>query len=110
MRPRAAQGSGGYGDAVAGDGQRSADAGPERRALFWLVLLAKNLLGVVFVLMGIAMLVLPGQGLLSIFVGVMLLNFPGKYRFERWLIKKPSVLRSINWLRRKSRRPPLVLD
>ncbi|RKX84430.1 MAG: hypothetical protein DRP70_13260, partial [Spirochaetes bacterium] len=46
-------------------------------------LLLKNLLGIVFVLAGIGMLFLPGQGILSILIGISLTSFPGKYRLER---------------------------
>ena len=71
------------------------------------VLIIKNLLGAVFVLAGIAMLILPGQGVLCILIGISLLNFPGKRRLERWLISRPSVMRAINWLRRRAGKPPL---
>lgn len=67
----------------------------------------KNLLGAILVLVGIAMLVLPGQGLLTIAVGIMLMNFPGKYRLEQWLVSRRLVLGALNWLRRRSGRPPL---
>ena len=67
----------------------------------------KNLMGVFLVLIGIAMLVLPGQGLLTIALGVVLLDIRGKYRVERWLIGKRPVLRSINWLRRRAGHPAL---
>lgn len=69
--------------------------------------LGKNALGLAFIVMGVAMLVLPGQGLLTILIGVLLLDFPGKYRFEKWLVSRPGLLRAINWLRRRARRPPL---
>jgi hypothetical protein len=68
----------------------------------WSVLIVKNLLGLVFVLLGLAMLVLPGQGLLTLLIGVLLLNFPGKYRFERWLIQKPSIYKAVAWLRQRA--------
>src|SRR6266480_3667735 len=68
-----------------------------------LLLVAKNLLGLVLILAGIAMLVLPGQGLLTIVVGVVLMDFPGKFRLERWLATRVPVWRSLNWLRRKAR-------
>jgi hypothetical protein len=71
------------------------------------VLLIKNLLGFVFILLGLAMLVLPGQGLLTLLIGVLLLNFPGKYRFERWLIQQPSVNKAVSWLRQRAGRRPL---
>lgn len=69
--------------------------------------LAKNLAGWVFIIAGIVMLLVPGQGLITILIGLMLVNFPGKFRFERWLVSRPPVLRSINWLRRRRGRPPL---
>ncbi|XOZ33013.1 PGPGW domain-containing protein [Halomonadaceae bacterium KBTZ08] len=65
-----------------------------------IVLVLKNLLGLVLLLAGIAMLVLPGQGLLTIVIALTLLNFPGKYRLERWVVSRPPVFRAINWMRR----------
>ena len=67
----------------------------------------KNILGLFFVLTGLIMLFLPGQGLLSILIGVMLMNFPGKYKVERTIIRQEKVLSTINWLRAKGHRPPL---
>lgn len=71
------------------------------------VLILKNLLGLVLLLAGIAMLVLPGQGILTIVISLTLLNFPGKYRLERWIIAWPAVFRSINWVRRRWNVPEL---
>lgn len=73
------------------------------------MLVLKNVLAWVLVLAGIAMLVLPGQGLLTIFVGIMLADFPGKYRLERWVVSWGPVLRSANWIRRRWHKPPLVI-
>jgi len=75
-----------------------------------LLLLGKNLLALVLLLMGVAMLLLPGQGLLTMLVGLLLLDFPGKFNCERWLVSRGPVLKAINWLRRKRQRPPLVVD
>ena len=75
-----------------------------------LLTLVKNVLGLTFVAAGIAMLVLPGQGILTILVGLMLLDFPGKYRAEQWLVSHASVLRSINWIRSRARKPPLRIN
>ena len=44
---------------------------------------AKNTVGILLLFIGIAMLLLPGQGLLSIVMGVILLDFPRKFRLER---------------------------
>lgn len=70
----------------------------------------KNIIGIILVAGGIFMLVLPGQGLLTIFVGLLLINFPGKYKIERYLIRKPAVLNSLNWLRRKQNVSELLVD
>lgn len=75
-----------------------------------MLLIGKNLLGYVFIAAGIVMLVLPGQGILTILAGIMLLDFPGKYRLLRWIVARPQVLRTLNWLRRRAGRTPLYLE
>ena len=70
------------------------------------LLVAKNLLGGVLAIASLAMLVLPGQGLLTLVVALSLLDFPGKYRLERWVASKPSVRRVLNWLRERSGKRP----
>ncbi len=67
----------------------------------------KNCLGIVLVILGLAMLVLPGQGLLTLFIGLICLNFPGKYRLEKWLIQQKNIRRSIDWLRQRAGSEPL---
>jgi len=74
-----------------------------------IVLILKNLMGLVLVLAGILMLVLPGQGLFTMVVGIMMMNFPGKYKLERWIVERGPVLRSINWLRRRAGHDPLIV-
>ena len=82
---------------------RQADDEP----MFALVLgLLKNLLGALLVVMGLVMLVTPGQGLLTLLAGLLLMNFPGKYRMERWLVLRPGVMRALNWLRRRQGHAP----
>ena len=73
------------------------------------LLLGKNLLGILFVIAGILMLALPGQGILTIIIGLMFMDFPGKYTAERWVVSRHSVLRTINWIRKKSDKPALIL-
>ena len=76
--------------------------------IFWLVsIIIKNLVGYTLIVGGILMLVLPGQGLFTIFVGLMLSNYPGKFYIERKFIAIPSVLKTINWLRKKSNTPSI---
>ena len=67
----------------------------------------KNVLALALILLGVAMLVLPGQGILAILLGVMLGDFPGKMRLQQRLLARPKVMNSLNWLRRKFRKPPL---
>ncbi|HZG51273.1 MAG TPA: hypothetical protein VEZ40_03975 [Pyrinomonadaceae bacterium] len=81
-------------------------------ALRWGGLVLKNLLGAFLVLFGVVMSLpgVPGQGVLTILMGVMLLDFPGKRRLELKLVSRPKVLRAINRIRGRFNRPPLVLD
>ena len=72
-----------------------------------LALAGKNLLGALLMIAGVAMLILPGQGLLTMLIGFLLIDFPGKYRLEQWLLSRPMVRRSVNWLRNRAGRPPL---
>lgn len=74
-----------------------------------ILLMAKNLLGVVFIIIGIVLLFMPGQGLLTIFAGIMLLNFPGKRRLEIAIICRPSIRRGIGWIRSRAEKSPLIL-
>lgn len=70
----------------------------------------RNVLGVVLLIGGILMLVLPGQGLLTMLLGVMLLDIPGKRRLELSIVRRPPVLSALNWLRDKAGHPPLIVD
>ncbi|MGH9943466.1 MAG: hypothetical protein ACRD9R_14060 [Pyrinomonadaceae bacterium] len=78
----------------------------------WTGLVVKNLLGVVLVLLGIVMSLpgVPGQGLLTILLGIMLLDFPRKRELELKLVSRPKIFAAINRLRARFHKPPLVLD
>ena len=80
---------------------------PRHRALYWAWRTLKNLAGAVLLLAGFVMLLTPGQGLLTIMAGLWLVDLPGKRRWERYLIGRPRVLASINWIRQKAGQPPL---
>jgi hypothetical protein len=71
--------------------------------------IVKNVLGVVFLAAGFLMLFLPGQGLLTMFIGLSMLDFPGKRKVEAKLISQPTLLSVINGMRKKRGKPPLVL-
>ncbi len=78
--------------------------------LRWLLILLKNLIGLVVSVLGIAMLILPGQGLLTLLIGILLIDFPGKYKLERWIISRRLVFSSVNWLRKRGQKDPLQLQ
>lgn len=75
-----------------------------------LLLIGKNLLGTVLLAGGIVMLFLPGQGLLTMAMGLLLLDYPGKYALERRVVRQHSVLSGLNWLRARAGAQPLVID
>lgn len=77
-----------------------------------LAIIGKNLLGVLLVVIGILLSLpgVPGQGILTILLGVMLLDFPGRPRLEHWLVSRPRVFNAINKLRHRFSKPALVLD
>ena len=81
-----------------------------RHPLVWLALtVIKNLIGIGLIGAGVAMLVLPGQGVLTILVGVALTNFPGKYTLQRRLVRRPAVAGALNRIRAAAGRPQLEL-
>ena len=71
--------------------------------------LARNLFGLVIIAAGILMLVLPGQGLLTIVIGMALVDFPGRHTLERRLAGHPRVIGGMNALRERFGRPPLEI-
>ena len=81
-----------------------------RHPLMWALLtVVKNIIGSVLILAGIAMLVLPGQGILTILMGVALANFPGKYALERRLVSRTAVANGLNRIRKMAGRPRLEI-
>ena len=71
--------------------------------------LMKNILGGLLVISGILMCVLPGQGLLTILIGLAVMDFPGKRKAELWLLRRKPISWAINKMREKADQPPLLL-
>ena len=65
-------------------------------------MILKNGLGVLFLLSGLAMLVLPGQGLLTLFIGLVLVDFPRKRNLILRILGNRRIFGMINRLRAKS--------
>ena len=81
-----------------------------KNPLMWLpIIIIKNSIGLVLILFGILMLILPGQGVLTIITGLIFLDYPGKFRFERSLVRNKLILNSMNWIRRKLNKPDLII-
>jgi hypothetical protein len=76
-------------------------------ALRWTLIIGKNALGGLLILAGIVMIFTPGQGILSLLLGLTLIDIPGKRTLERKIIQRPSVLRVVNHLRARAGKPPL---
>lgn len=72
-------------------------------------LMIKNILGAAFLTAGFIMLFLPGQGILTMLIGVSLIDFPNKRLWERKIIEQPVILRTINTLRGRYNKAPLTL-
>ncbi|MGC2235993.1 MAG: hypothetical protein WA584_07520 [Pyrinomonadaceae bacterium] len=78
----------------------------------WGALVAKNLYGIFLILLGVVLSLpgVPGQGILTILLGLIMLDIPGKRPFEARIIKRPAVLAAVNNLRARYKKPPLVMD
>jgi putative transmembrane protein PGPGW len=71
--------------------------------------IVKNAVGTIFLFAGFLMLFLPGQGVLTMVIGISMLDFPGKRKVEAKLIGQPTVLSVVNGMRQKFNKPPLRL-
>lgn len=91
--------------------ERASPLTERRSVLRWTGLIVKNVAGVLLVLLGLLLSLpgIPGQGLLTVLIGVMLLDFPGKRRLERRLVSLPRVLAAVNALRARFGKPALRL-
>lgn len=83
-------------------GERLRAAGPLGKA--WLLL--KNLLGFILGVLGLLMLVLPGQGLLTLLLALVLLDLPRKHRLEQRIVRRQGVRKALDGLRRRFHKPP----
>ena len=73
-----------------------------------LLFVVRNIVGAGLVLLGVVLLFTPGQGLLTLFVGLLLMDYPGKHALEQSLVRRDGVLAGLNWVRRKRGHPPLA--
>lgn len=78
----------------------------------WGATIAKNIAGVLLIILGLLLSLpgVPGQGILTILLGLIFLDIPGKRPLEARIIKRPTVRDAINNLRARYGKPELVLD
>jgi hypothetical protein len=76
----------------------------------YLIKIAKIFFGICLFVLGLLMLVLPGQGLITMQIGLSLLPFPGKDKLEQNILSRKSVRSSLNWIRKKANKEPFIFS
>lgn len=67
---------------------------------------SRNIVGFGFFLAGVAMLVLPGQGIIAMVIGISFMDFPKKQQLVDRMVRHPRVVKLLNWVRQKVKKPP----
>ncbi|HIB31030.1 MAG TPA: hypothetical protein EYO25_03490 [Candidatus Thioglobus sp.] len=73
-----------------------------------IIVVIRTLIGFVLLIAGIIMLVTPGQGIITILLGLFLMEFPGKRKLELKFIKHNPTFKALNWLRNKAGKSPFT--
>ena len=69
-----------------------------------LTFVLRNFVGIVFLVAGIVMLVLPGQGIITILIGISFMDFPKKHHLVDYLVRRKKVISFLNWIRKKEKK------
>lgn len=87
-------------------------ANKRHSAAWWCAVIGKNLLGLAIVALGVLLSLpgIPGQGLLTVAIGVVLIDIPGKHRLVLRIVRRPGIVRRLNRLRAWFGRPPLIVE
>ena len=80
----------------------------EHPATFILLKLLRYFMGSLLLFAGILMLFLPGQGLLTMILGISLLDFPGKRTLIDWVLHFHPIQNGLNWIREKGTKSPFL--
>ena len=73
-------------------------------------LIIKNAIGVIFLIAGFLMLFLPGQGLLTMLIGISFMDFPNKRKLEAKIVGQQTMFNAINTMRHRFNKLPLTLE
>jgi hypothetical protein len=78
----------------------------------WSVVIIKNAFGAFLIILGIILSLpgVPGQGILTILLGLIMVDIPGKRPLEAKIIKRPAILSAVNNLRARYKKTPLIMD
>jgi archaellum biogenesis protein FlaJ (TadC family) len=68
------------------------------------IFLFRNIIGFLLLFAGIAMLFLPGQGIITIIIGLAIMSFPYKHVLIYRLTRPMAVQRSLDWIRIRSKK------
>ena len=79
-------------------------------SLRWATFIVKNIIGFLLIIAGTVMIFTPGPGVPTILLGLIMMDIPGKRPLEARIIKRPEILETVNNLRARYNKPPLVMD
>lgn len=79
-------------------------------SLRWATFIVKNIIGFLLIIAGVVMIFTPGPGVPTILLGLIMMDIPGKRPLEARIIKRPEILETVNNLRARYNKPPLVMD
>jgi hypothetical protein len=79
-------------------------------SLRWATFIVKNLIGFLLIIAGTVMIFTPGPGVPTILLGLIMMDIPGKRPLEARIINRPNILATVNDLRARYNKPPLVMD
>jgi hypothetical protein len=71
--------------------------------------LARNVGGLTLIALGVAMLILPGPGIVAILMGLVVIDLPVKHRMLKRILKNEKIQERLQRLRSKKGKPPLVI-
>jgi hypothetical protein len=82
------------------------------RVLRLILKVGKNLLGTLMLAMGVVLSLplVPGPGLLFMLLGLGFIDFPGKRSLELRLLRQPRVLSSVNKMRARFGKAPILTE
>lgn len=86
--------------------QRSATTQRRVTSGYLLLLIVRNIAGLALLLAGIAMLFLPGQGIITMIIGLVIMQVPFKRKLIYRMTRPLSVRHGLDWLRTRMKREP----